>query len=831
MSPVSRAMAGWLGALAVGAGYVGLAAPAEPARASIRPASSVAQGQTPVSGAAPSADNPHRAVINQYCAGCHNDRTNRSSDPRLKLNQLPLDQVGPDAELWERVVRKVRSGTMPPSGARRPDQRTLNALAAYLENSIDQFAGGKPNPGRPSPHRLNRFEYSNAVRDLLAMEIDGRSMLPTDESGYGFDNIADVLSVTPGLLERYMFAAQKISRLAVADTTMRPVTEIFKVRAWPTLEQNDRMSDDLPFRSRGGTAVRHFFPVDGEYSLRIRMQRDFANNGIMGIENRERLDVRLDGTQIKLFNVGGECVGSNEPRCIAPPGVQMNYEYEMTADDALQVRFKATAGSHLIGVSFTERTAAVPEGAGGRPSSDMAVAAVELQGPLNVTGLGESPSRQRVFVCQPKGTQDEEPCARRILATLARHAYRRPVADTEVQALLGFYKTGRAEGSFDAGIRFGLERILVSPNFLFRIEREPANVAVGTPYRITDLELASRLSFFLWSSIPDDELIDVAALGKLKDPKVLEQQVRRMLADPRAKQSLITNFAAQWLMLRDLQALHPNPEVFPEFNDNLRRDFQRETELFLEDQLREDHSLANLLTANYTFVNERLAKFYGIRNIYGEHFRRVTLPAATHRAGLLSQGSLLTVTSYPDRTSPVVRGKYILSNILGSPPPPPPPNVPALDVSNGPVPTSVRERMQKHRTNPVCASCHTRMDPLGFALENFNGIGKWREFDGKTLVDASGTFPDGSKFGGPDEFRSLLVKETDSLVRTLTEKLLTYALGRGAEYYDMPAVRRIIKDAEPDLRWSSIILGVAKSTPFQMRAAQDRSEDRKSDVP
>jgi hypothetical protein len=503
----------------------------------------------------------------------------------------------------------------------------------------------------------------------------------------------------------------------------------------------------------------------------------------------------------------------------------------MTADDALQVRFKATAGSHLIGVAFQERTSAVAEGGGGRPSTDMAVAQIELQGPLNVAGVGGSPSRARVFLCRPKGASDEEPCARKVLSTIARRAYRRPVTDTEVQGLLTFYKSGRAEGSFDAGIRFALERILVSPNFLFRIEREPANAPVGTPYRLTDLELASRLSFFLWSSIPDDELIDVAAAGKLKDAKVVEQQVRRMLADPRAKQSLIGNFAAQWLMLRDLQALHPNPEVFPDFNDNLRRDFQRETELFLESQLSEDQSLVNLLTADYTFVNERLAKFYGIRNVYGEHFRRVPLPADTHRAGLLSQGSLLTVTSYPDRTSPVVRGKYILSNILGSPPPPPPPDIPALSESKGAVPTSVREQMQKHRANPVCASCHSRMDPLGFALENFDGIGKWRVVDGKTPIDASGAFPDGSKFAGPDDFRTLLVKERDALVRTFTEKLLTYALGRGAEYYDMPAVRRIIKSAEPDLRWSSLILGVVKSSPFQMRTTQDRSEERKTDVP
>jgi hypothetical protein len=547
----------------------------------------------------------------------------------------------------------------------------------------------------------------------------------------------------------------------------------------------------------------------------------------MGIDNSERIDVRLDGKRIRLFNVGGECVGSAEPRCIAPPGVQMNNEYEMTADEPLRVRFQATAGPHLLGIAFIERTAAASEGvARVTGSNEMAIVSVELQGPFNGRGTAESPSHQRIFVCRPAERQDEEACAKNILGTLARRAYRRPITGSEVQTLLEFYRGGRGEGGFESGIQFALERILVSPSFLLRIERDPANVKPGVPYRISDLELASRLSFFVWSSIPDDELLDVAARGKLRDAKVLEQQVRRMLADPRATQSLVNNFAAQWLMLRDLRSLHPNPEVFPEFNDNLRHAFLRETELFLETQFREDRGVPEMLTANYTFVNERLARFYGIPNVYGPHFRRVTLPKETNRGGLLGQGSILTLTSYPNRTSPVVRGLYVLKNVLGSPPPPPPPNIPALkETVKGGVPATMRERMAQHRDNAICASCHSRMDPMGFALENFDGIGKYRTHDGKAPIDASGAFPDGAKFEGPSEFFGLLKNQREQFVGTFTEKLLTYALGRGVEYYDMPAVRQIMRQAAPsDYRWSSVILGIVQSTPFQMRAAHQAEE-------
>ena len=661
---------------------------------------------------------------------------------------------------------------------------------------------------------------------MLALEIDGRFLLPTDESGYGFDNIADVLSVSPGLLDRYMLAAQKISRLAVGDPTLQPVVERYTIDR--ALVQDERMSTDLPFGSRGGTVIRHYFSLDGEYGVRIRLTRSAFAPRILGIANREQLDVRLDGTRIKLFAVGGECVESAAARCMSPPDIRtVNAvsEYEQTADAGLAVRFPVKAGMRQVEIAFLKRAWAEPEGAaparsprGGVQGAEMEVDSVDIEGPFDAQRPEDTPSRRQVFVCHPTDDQDEESCATKTLARLARRAYRRPVTDQDVQTLLGFYRTGRRQGGFEAGIRFALERLLVSLEFLARIERDPANVALGAVYRISDLELASRLSFFLWSSIPDDELLDLAASGKLSDPEVLEQQVRRMLADTRS-QALVDNFFGQWLYLRNMRGVTPDPNAFPEFDGNLRAAFERETELFLENQLHQDRSVVDLLTANYTFVNERLARLYGIPNVYGSHFRRVTL-SGDNRAGLLGHGSILTVTSYATRTSPVLRGRWLLEKFLGAPPPPPPPNVPALKESGEAAqPTSVRERLEQHRKNPVCAGCHSRMDPLGFALENFNGIGKWRTSDANTPIDASGVFPDGTKFSGPAELRNMLLKYREELVRTVIEKLLTYALGRGVEYYDMPAVRAIRRDAAPDYRWSSVILGIAKSLPFQMRTA------------
>ena len=766
-----------------------------------------------------------RALLDQYCVTCHNERLATAG---LLLDESDVEHVGAGADTWEKVVRKLRSGEMPPPGRRRPDKPTLDAFVTWLETELDREAAAHPNPGRPADHRLNQFEYGNAIRDLLALEIDAASLLPADESDHGFDNIAEVLSMSPTLLERYMFAARKISRLAVGDPATGPAIETFNVSRG--LRQDDRMSEDLPFATRGGMLVRHYFPLDGEYVVKIRLGRNFTNSQIRAIRTREEIDVLLDGARITRFSIGGECVESDDPdpRC-SGTGIYRTSPYQLTADDALQVRFSATAGMHSLGVAFVKKSA-LTEGPAPtllppRHTSStytaprMDVDWVRLEGPYNPTGPGDTPSRRRIFVCQPTGPSNADACAAQIMATLARRAYRRPATDSDIETLLRFYQIGRQEGTFEQGVQEALARLLVSPHFLFRVERDPASVQADAVYQISDLELASRLSFFLWSSIPDDELLDVAARGTLRDPGILDAQVRRMLADRRAT-ALVTNFGGQWLHIRNLKAVDPDARAFPEFDDNLRDAFQRETELFLESQMREDYPLEELLTATYTFLNERLARFYGIRNVYGTHFRRVGL-SGSRRAGLLGHGSVLTVTSYATRTSPVVRGKYLLDNILGAPPPPPPPNVPDLPAhGDDGEPASIRERMEQHRANPVCASCHTRMDPLGFALENFNAIGKWRTTDGTSAIDASGVLPDGTTFAGPDEFRRALLMHRDEFVRTFTEKLLTYALGRAVQYYDMPAVRTITRDAGPDnYRWSSLILGIVKSQPFQMRKA------------
>ena len=714
---------------------------------------------------------------------------------------------------------------MPPPGVLRPDEATYNSLTTWLESGLDGAAKAHPNPGRPTLHRLNRVEYTNAIRDLLGLEIDGRSLLPADEAGYGFDNIADVLSVSPALFQRYLTAAQKIGRLAVGDPTLRAITETYDV---PRSEfQEDRVSEDLPFGSRGGLAIRHYFPLDGEYSLKIRLRRNFNSYQIRGIGTHEELEVRLNGTRIKVFAVGGEASAQKTPEDAA--------QYQNEGDRGLEIRFPARAGMQLIGVSFLEKTR-VPEGLAparlpvgtisywNNVNAPLGVDNVRIAGPFDAVASGDASSRPQLFVCSPASSRDEESCATKILARLARRAYRRPVTKEDVDALLPFYRAGRKEGRFEAGIQLALEKVLVSLDFLFRSEREPANVVPGSVYRISDLELASRMSFFLWSSIPDDELLSLAERGKLKDPLVLKQQVQRMLGDARAT-ALISNFAGQWLHLRNVRAWAPDPHEFPEFDEALREAFQRETELFFEHQLHEDRSVVDLLTANYTFVNERLARHYGIPNVYGEHFRRVTF-SDERRAGLLGQGSILMVTSYATRTSPVLRGKWLLENVLGAPPPPPPPSVPLLEENRegGRPPTSVRERLEQHRKNPVCAACHSRMDPIGFAFENFDAVGRWRTLsEGETPVDSSGVFLDGSKFNGPAEFRKVLLRHSDDFVGTVVEKLLTYAVGRGVEYYDMPAVRGIMREAaRGNYRWSSLILGVVNSAQFQMKSAQDR---------
>ncbi len=756
-----------------------------------------------------------RALIDRYCVTCHNAKRLSAG---LALDQLDINNIGGHAATWEKVAAKLRSGAMPPAGMPRPDGAAYDGLASWLEAGLDRAAAANPNPGRSALHRLNRAEYTNSVREVLALEIDGRSLLPEDDSGYGFDNVADVLSVSPSLFERYMSAAAKISRLAIGDPKTRPSIQIYRTR--PTLLQTDRMSEQLPFGSRGGMAVAHYFPLDGEYVLKIRLQRTHSNQ-IRGLGEPNQIEVRLDRARIKAFTVGGD--GPRDPWSAVPSASW----YEQSADDGLEVRLTVKAGTRVIGVAFP-RKSGVSEGAleprlsvgtyeyAGDRDAPMSVDSIQISGPYDPARPEETPSRARIYVCSPTGSVDEETCARQILSTLARRAFRRPVVSDDIEALLSYYRTGRAKGSFDAGIELAVRAVLVDPDFLFRVERHPAQVARGTAYRVSDLELASRLAFFLWSSVPDDELLDLAARQKLREPAVQERQVLRMLRDPRSS-ALISNFAGQWLHLRNLRTIAPDPDTFPDFDDNLREALQRETELFVDSQLREDRGIVDLLTANYTFVNERLARHYGLSGIYGSHFRRITF-SDTRRGGLLGQGSILTVTSYPNRTSPTLRGKWMLENLLGAPPPPPPANVPALEDTAAGRPASVRERMEAHRKNPVCASCHAQMDPLGLAMENFDGIGRWRTSEANGPIDASAALADGSKFDGPAGVRSLLVNRRERFASTVTEKLLTYALGRGLEYYDAPAVRQILRDAAPnDYRWSSVIVGIAKSVPFQMR--------------
>ena len=788
--------------------------------AAVAPAASVERAGSAVEG---------RALLDKYCVTCHNQKLRTAG---LTLDTVDPANVGAGADVWEKVVRKVRMDAMPPPGRPRPDQAAADAFAAYLETSLDRAAAASPNPGRTETlHRLNRTEYQNAIRDLLALDVDVTSLLPADEADkHGFDNMAGILSVSPTLLDRYVTAANKISRLAVGLPPSGPVNEVYQLPL--NLQQDDRLSEDLPFGSRGGLAVRHHFPVDGEYLIKIRLQTNYVDY-IRGIDIAHDIDVRLDGRRVQQFTVGGDAPGkpapaSYEGNIFGDPAWE---RYMHEADAGLEIRIPVRAGPHVVAVTFPRelweadgvlqpRQSGFALAINAVPDGNPAVGSVTISGPYGDGSAGATASRRKIFICQPTRSGDEASCAQTILSTLARRAYRRPVTKREVETLLSFYKLGRAEGTFDAGIQAAIERLLVDPNFVFRIERDPAKAAPGAVYQLTDFELASRLSFFLWSSIPDDELLDLAARGKLRDPKVLEGQVVRLLADGRSK-ALTDNFVGQWLYLRNIRTVYPDPDVFPEFDDNLRDALQRETELFFESQLREDRSMTELLSANYTFLNERLARHYQIPNVYGNRFRRVTLSDA-RRGGLLGHGSLLTVTSYPNRTSPVLRGKWLLENFVGNPPPPPPPDVPALpDRGEGGKVASVRERLEQHRKNPACSTCHAPMDPLGFALENFDAIGGWRSTEAGSAIDASGALPNGSKFEGPAELREVLLGQREQFVRTVTEKLMMYALGRGVEYYDLPVIRQITREAAPkDYRWSSIIAGIVKSTPFQMRRSQ-----------
>ncbi len=903
-------------------------------------------GGNPAQSAAP-ASSPQRALLDRYCVTCHNQRLQTGG---LALDAADVSRVGEAPDVWERVVLKLRGGMMPPAGRPRPGGAALDELRGWLEAELDRAAAATVEPGRVPTHRLNRAEYANAVRDLLALDIDAEALLPADDTGHGFDNLAGTLALSPALMERYLTAARRISRLAVGDPGIGPGLTSRTYTVPIAMTQNDRMSEALPFGSRGGLAVRHRFPLDGEYVLTVRLKRSVYEY-IVNLDEAHDLDVRVDGRRVARFTVGGAEPGRPAPVSFSGTFVAAGAsefptqdwdDYRTGADAGLAVRVPVRAGARVVGVAFADKswehegvlqpelreygatvtettdTSSRPEGPG--------LESVTIDGPYAATGPGETASRSRIFVCRPEAADaGGERCARTILARLARRAYRRPVGEGDLEPLLAFYREGRdaaggaeagadgpregreaedlrervpnpagewsADGvggrsadmaaarptegiearlpvvaeavqpadpavgrpadpavgrpadpavgrpgvagaggwpsaGFEAGIQAAVERLLIDPEFLFRIERDPPGAAPGAPYRLTDLELASRLSFFLWSSIPDEELLDVAERGRLADPGVLEGQVRRMLADARAS-ALVDNFAGQWLSLRSVEGIAPDPNLFPGFDENLREALRRETELFFESQLREDRSVVELLSADYTFLNERLARHYGIPGVTGSRYRRVSLagrgPAAARRLGLLGHGSILAVTSYGNRTSPVLRAKWLLENVLGTPPAPPPPDIPPLPAGGeAGEPRTVRERLAQHRANPACAACHAPMDPLGFALENFDAIGRWRTSDAGFPVDASAVLADGlTAFAGPGGLRRVLLGRSEQFVETVAEKLLVYALGRGIEHHDRPVIRAIVREAaEDDHRWSSLILGIVESAPFRMRRSE-----------
>ena len=826
---------------ALGAAIYGQSAPARPASpAAAAPAAAVAsEGE----------------LLQRYCVTCHNDRL-KTGD--LSLASLDVGSPAANAEVWEKVVRKLRAGLMPPAGAPRPERAVLEAFRHSIETSIDRAALERPNPGATSLHRLNRAEYENAVRDLLDLDVDAAALLPPDDSMEGFDNIADVLGTSPALIERYVGAAAKISRLAVGNTDLGPISTTYKVRG--DLSQ-DRHVEGLPVGTRGGTLIRHNFPVDGEYLFKFSLLRVNFGPQYGGAAKDEQIELSVNGERVLLRDLpsvnyyyirgggagraggggagraggggggragGGRASGDGQEPQAAGRG--------NTAETPLEIRLPMKAGPQTLAVTFIKKSAAYVDDLTQRFDSTTGdlqtgvqfgyttfphLSGVEIVGPYNITGPGSTPSRARIFACRPTAASEELACATRILSTLARRALRRPVSNADLTPLLEFYREGRKTGDFDRGIEMALRRLLADPGFVFRFERDPANVAAGTAYRVSGPELASRLSFFLWSSIPDDELLALAEKGRLTDPAVLEQQVRRMLKDARS-QSLIANFAGQWLFLRELRNRNPDLLVFPDFDDNLRQAFYRETELLFASIVREDRSVFDLMNADYTFVNERLARHYGIPNVYGSDFRRVAVGNPARR-GLLGQGSILTVTSAPNRTSPVTRGAWILENLLGSPPPLPPPNVPAFpETKSGQgiaeEPKTVRDRMVQHRASPTCSGCHRIMDPIGLAMENFDGVGRWRTADEGRSIDASSQLVDGSAVDGPESLRKALLGYPDAFLQTLTEKLMMYGVGRTAHYYDMPAIRTIARDAaRDDARFSSLVIGIVKSPAFQMR--------------
>jgi mono/diheme cytochrome c family protein len=769
-----------------------------------------AQGSTQVR----SEGSAQGALVNQYCVTCHNQRAKTGG---LALDTISLSNIPAGAETWEKVIRKIRGGQMPPAGMPRPPQAALDGLVAHLETSIDKAALASPVLRHPAIHRLNRTEYGNAMRDLFALDVDVSALLPPDEEAYGFDNNATVLNISTSLMERYLSAAWKISSLAVASPRITPSLETFRVRG--DLSQHDHVPG-LPVGTRGGILIRHYFPVDGEYVISPRLYRETVNI-VRGLELEHDLEVTLDGQRIVLARFGG------------PKDEQANYLQPSLAGDEMEKRFqkrlKVTAGPHTVGVAFLKKSSATtvellqpfererldPITPVGIPELDK----VTVEGPFNASRSDKAPSRLKVFICSPASERDEPACARTILSSLARRAYRGPVGDADLTRLLDFYAKERASGGdFDAGIEGALRFLLVHPRFLYRVEQDPANAAAGATYRITDIELASRLSFFIWSSIPDEELLAAATAGRLKNPAVLEQQVRRMLKDERAR-ALGSSFAGQWLYLRNLRGLQPDADVFPDFDHNLRDALQRETELLFESIVLEDKPVTTLIDADYTFLNERLARHYGVPNLYGTQFRRVSVTNEA-RKGLLGHGSILALTSQNNRTSPVLRGKYVLTNILGTPPPAPPAVVPPLDENPGKA-KSMRDRMEEHRKSPACSGCHKLMDPIGLALENFDGIGRWRTTDNGAIIDPASQLADGTKIDGPVALRQAILRNPDMFARNVTEMLLSYAIGHGIEYYDMPFVRAVVKDAQRSgYTFSSLVLGIVKSAPFQSRRSE-----------
>jgi hypothetical protein len=758
----------------------------------------------------------NRAFLDRYCMTCHSTASKGRGLVPLALDTLDTAKVTQDAEAWEKVVRKVGAGLMPPLGSPRPDGATTENFLLGLTTELDRANQTNPNPGRPLLHRLNRTEYANAIRDLLDLRIDATDLLPPDDSAYGFDNISDALGLSPALQERYVSAAMKISALAIGDPRGGADGTTYRIRQDVSQDQH---IEGLPLGTIGGTQVRHNFPLDGLYVFQAKLYRTNLNI-LRGLEAEHEVEISVDGERVHAATIGGL---EDLTSLFAQPT-----DTGDAVDARLRVRVPIKAGPHTVTAAFVQESQAAGASRlqkylrstvdnfdwSGQPH----IQTLTINGPFEATGSGDTPSRRRILTCRPANAAAEAACAKQIVSTLLRRAYRQPVADVDLQRAMSFYETGRRNGTFENGIQSALQRILASPQFVFRVERDSAP---GVVHRVSDMELASRLSFFLWSSIPDDRLIEVAGQGGLKRPEIFEREVRRMLADPKAS-ALVENFAGQWLRLRNVRNVSPNSDLFPDFDDSLRQSFRRETELFFESVLKEDRNVLDLMNGDYTFINERLARHYGIPNIYGSQFRRVTV-AEPARRGLLGQGSFLAVTSHAERTSPVLRGKWILENILGLPVPPPPPDVPPLkEKAEDEKPKTMREQMAEHRANPTCASCHKIMDSIGFALENFDAVGAWRTREADAPVDASGDLADGTHVDGVVQLRAALMKNPDLFVGTLTEKMLTYALGRGVDYRDMPTVRAIVRDASRNgNKFSSIVMGIVRSTPFQMRMAAD----------